>query len=188
MVHVHSLTPNRVHTACLPTHHSIHLSKASPAIQPGHLRWHPPFEENRLFSVITVSKIFDAWYQSCDICSVVAVLSHVIYTFPFVLHFFESSRFWTVSTTRRISAVVCNLEYCHNGATSAPRWIQYNPPIRLLVQVSSILSTEGVGRLQYRIQVEDMFESQLESPLHCGLLLRFVSSRFLPGLLWTTMD
>lgn len=73
--------------------------------------------------------------------------------------FFKSSRFRIASTTRHLSQVVCNLAYCRIGATSAQRLVQYNPPIRLLDQVFSILSTQGFNESRYRSQIEDTFRS-----------------------------
>lgn len=43
--------------------------------------------------------------------------------------------------------------WCH----SAPRYRQYNPTIRLLAQVFFIPSTEELGILQYRSQIENTF-------------------------------
>lgn len=51
------------------------------------------------------------------------------------------------SLTRHCSAVVCLRAYCLVRATPAPRYMQYNYSIWLLVQVFSIPSTEGVSSI-----------------------------------------
>lgn len=53
--------------------------------------------------------------------------------------------------------MTCNLSYCLISANSAPRYTQYNSSTRLLDQVFSILSTEGIIQLQCRKDVEKPF-------------------------------
>lgn len=63
----------------------------------------------------------------------------------------EISRFQSASTIRHLSAVACHLVYCRIGATSVPRYVQYDSNIPLLAPVCFIFR-------RYRNQIKERCE------------------------------